>query len=146
MTIEQRLLRDYGETDVPELATWMLADGTMINGTVEGRQRDVDHRCISEYFKRSKFENPGSAGIYLRKFMRRGNIRLCCSDCGYCVELRATPTLKQLWKLRKIMNAATRNGIETMVEWRTRNNSRKCASWPGYLDHLARYTTLLESA
>ena len=142
MTIEERLLHDYGETEEPSFATWMLKDGTMVNGTVEGRQRDVDHRCISEYFKRSKFESPGSAYIYVKKFMNRGNIRMCCNEFGYNLELRSTPTLRQIRRLIPIMGMARRAGLETLVEWHPRKSGRRHASWSEYLLHLALRTSL----
>ena len=92
MTIEQRLLADLGATTIPDFAVWLLKDGTLVNGSHEGYQRDIDHHEIGQYFKHSKYHVPGSSTLYLRKFMRRGNIRISCSDCGLCAEYAVTPS------------------------------------------------------
>lgn len=142
MTIEQRLLKDYGTTEIPEFATWMLRDGTMINGSIEGHQRDIDHRCIGEYFKRSKFEDPGSAGIYMKKFMNRGNIRLCCDQFGYNIELRRVPSMDQLLHLSQIMRQARYAVIPRNVEWFSARGKRHYTSWEGYEQYINSYTDL----
>ncbi len=98
MTIEQRLVKDLGTTDIPELAVWMLKDGTLVNGSYEGHQRDVDHHEIGYYFKPSIHAEPGDSYIYILKFMRRGNIRVGCSESGYYMETRTPPTEGQ-WKI-----------------------------------------------
>lgn len=143
MKIEQRLLKDYGETKYPELATWLLADGTLIDGSFEGYQRDVDHRDISRYFQRSVRENPGSAYCYVIKFMRRGNIRMCCNSFGYCAELRCIPTQNQLRVLAHIMNKARRNLIQTYVEWQSKRGVSYSGRWHDYLQYLYSYTNLI---
>ena len=139
MTIEQKMLRQYGETDVAVFAQWMLSDGTMINGTVEGYQRDIDHRCVSEHFKRSKREDAGSASIYVKKFMNRGNIRMTCNQFGYCIEMRKMPTVQQFRRLREIMKEAEQMGLETYVEWHPRKSGRRHTDWDGFIEHLRRY-------
>ena len=106
MTIEQRLVKDLGTTTDPTLAVWMLRDGTYVNGSYEGHQRDVDHHEISRYYRRSKRHIPGSYGIYVYKFMARGNIRVGCSDSGWCYELGCVPSREQADQLYKaIINA-----------------------------------------
>lgn len=99
MTIEERLVKSRGITDRPEFADWMLTDGRMTNGSYEGHQRDIDHAEINEFFKPSKLETPGSGAIYIKKFMRRGNIRMGVSPFGYCFAYAKTPTRMQLNKL-----------------------------------------------
>lgn len=96
MTIEQRLVKDYGFTDNPRFAVWMLRDGSYINGTLEGCQRDIDHHEICTYYKASKQQAPGSYGIYVYKFMNRGNIRVGCSECGWCYEMTVMPSTDQV--------------------------------------------------
>ena len=131
-------------TNDPELCVWMLRDGTMVNGSYEGRQRDIDHRCISEYFKRSKFEDPGSALIYVKKFMRRGNIRYGCSECGYSIELTSPPSPEQFKRIQAHMRQAIRRGIPTCIG---RYDSRRrlvYETWRQYAAYLARYTNLID--
>lgn len=140
MTIEERLLHEYGSTDIPEFATWMLKDGTMVNGSYEGHQRDEDHRCVTQFFKRSKFEDLGSAYLYLEKFMKRGNIRMSCSESGYCIELYKIPTDKQFKRLDAIMLNAASAGIETLVIHYSVRGIRYRHSWEEYLDWLSRYS------
>lgn len=143
MTIEQRLLKDYGETNYAEHAVWLLQDGTLVNGSYEGHQRDVDHSEIGQYFHRSVREDPGSSHCYIVKFMRRGNIRISCSNYSYCAELRRIPTQRQLRVLSKIMNSARRNSIQTYVEWRSKRNVKYNGNWYDYLRYIRRYTDLI---
>ncbi len=96
MTIEQKAVKAYGLTDFPQLALWLLKDGSYINGTIEGYQRDIDHHEISSFFKRSVRQEPGSNGIYVYKFMNRGNIRVGCSESGWCYEFTRIPTKNQI--------------------------------------------------
>ena len=143
ITIEEKLVRQYGVTDMPELCVWMLRDGTMVNGSYEGHQRDIDHRCISEYFKRSKFEDPGSALIYVKKFMRRGNIRYGCSDFGYCIELTQPPSSEQFAKIQKHMRYAIMNHIDTCIGRYDSKHKLVYETWRQYTAYLARYTSLI---
>ena len=145
MTIEQRLLKDYGETEYAEAAVWLLKDGTLVNGSKEGWQRDVDHHEIGQYFRRSVRENPGSSYCYIVKFMRRGNVRLSCSRSGYCAELRRIPTERQLRVLSKMMYQARRNAIQTYVEWRSQKGTRHSGNWYDYLHYIRRYTDLIQN-
>lgn len=124
MTIEERLVQDRGYTYVPELALWMLRNGKLINGSYEGRQRDIDHREISQYFKPSKFERPGSAYIYVEKFMRRGNIRIGCSECGYTLECDKAPNQDQFNSIQGFMNRAAEKHIPFQISRHTRSGER----------------------
>lgn len=144
ITIEEKLLKQYGTTDDPELCVWMLKDGTMINGSYEGFQRDIDHRCVSEHFRPSKFEDPGSALIYVKKFMRRGNIRYGCSGFGYTIELTQPPTQEQFAKIQKHMRYATSNGIDTCITRYGTKRRRICETWRQYTAYLMRYTGLIK--
>lgn len=139
MTIEQRLIKDCGLTDNPYFGVWMLKDGSLINGSLGGHQRDLDHREISGYYKPSKFEDPGSAGIYILKFMRRGNIRWSCSEFGFCIELIKTPTARQFRKICQYMDMAIQSGIETRIGRMKTIYTGSFMPFPRYKDHVLRY-------
>ena len=139
MTIEEKLVHDYGLTDDPMLAVWMLKDGRLVNGSYEGHQRDVDHREVSQYFKQSKFEDPGSALIYVRKFMNRGNIRYGCSSSGFCIEYSKAPEQEQFEAICRHMRMAEQHGIETCVGHYVKGRSTKYICFDEWLLHLARY-------
>lgn len=96
MKIEDRLVRDLGLTTNPEHAVWLLKDGTLVNGSYEGHQRDVDHHEISSYFKKSKREIGYMPRLYIDKFLRRGNIRWGCSSEALTVEFTKIPTPAQV--------------------------------------------------
>lgn len=142
MTIEERLLRDQGTTEDPHLAIWLLKDGTLVNGSIEGRQRDVDHHEIGQYFKKSKFQEPGSSLIYIKKFERRGNVRWGCSETGYWAELRATPTQEQFNTIVKHFTDAARNRIDNCVVIFTRRGRKIQTDVYGLMNHVERYTNL----
>ena len=142
MTIEERLVADYGLTDNPEFATWMLRDGRMVNGSIERRQRDIDHRCISEYFKRSVRESPGSAYIYVKKFMRRGNIRMSCSDFSYCAELMTVPDQRQVERLCRVMELGKAKGRQIYIERKGADGTSRSGNLIAFLDYIRRYTDL----
>lgn len=142
MTIEEKALKQYSTTENPRLAVWMLKDGTLLDGSYEGLQRDIDHREISQFFKPSKLADPGSAFVYVWKFLRRGNIRMGCSDAGFTMEYAVTPTKKQLDAMQKIHGMAEECRIETCIFRRTarkRKWERTGMSWDQFLAHLYRY-------
>lgn len=116
MTIEQRAAARYGLTDEPELAAWLLQSGELLNGTYCGLRRDVDHCEISQFFKRSVYQDPGSAYIYVKKFLRRGNIRVVCSGSSYGLEYTVTPTPAQIQAIRRIHLLAERRAIPLLIE------------------------------
>lgn len=89
--IEAVVLKEYGRTDDPCLAVWMLRDGTLVNGSIEGRQRDRDHRDIADFYPFHMDENDAMA-----RFMRRGNIRMGFSETGPCFEFLVPPSEEQL--------------------------------------------------
>lgn len=116
MTIEEKLIRDRGFTGNPSLADWMLTDGRLTNGSYEGHQRDFDHHDISEYFNQSKYEQLGSGSVYIRKFMRRGNIRMGVSDCAYTFQFEKLPTQAQLKRLVPNIIDYDTSGRQTVVQ------------------------------
>ena len=145
MTIEERLQEKYGTTAIPEFASWLLNDGTLINGTRDGWQRDIDHHEIGEFFKRSKFEDLGSSYIYIKKFMRRGNIRMCCGTTDYCCEIWGTPTMEQFKTLKRVFASARQRMCRTYVDWHSKSENRYSGSWAEYLRWLYRYSNLIDT-
>lgn len=139
MTIEQRLVRDNGTTDGPELAVWLLADGTWVNGSKEGRQRDVDHHEIGQYFKPSKHAEPGSAYLYMLKFMRRGNIRVGCGGGYAFAEMRVPPTEAQARELIRHFAKLSRYGVDCMIERRSGKGDRVHMDVDGFKAYVRRY-------
>lgn len=110
-SIENRLLKAYGTTTRIECAVWMLLDGTLVNGSYEGFQRDVDHHEISQFYKPSTLEKQSSM-IYVQKFMRRGNIRVGCSKSGYCFQMAIPPSMGQFKNLIQAAKEAAEQNIE----------------------------------
>lgn len=141
MTIEERLLKDCGVTEGPQFAVWMLRDGIYVNGTLEGFQRDIDHHEISGYYKRSKRIAPGSYTGYVYKFMRRGNIRVGCSDAGWCFELAVKPSRDQADALYHAILDAKYYGTQACFGRNTRSSYKTI--WESDIDfirYLNRYT------
>lgn len=138
MTIEQRVLKEYGTTWNPVLAVWMLRDGTYVNGSIEGFRRDRDHHEINAFFKSSKRQTPGSNGIYVTKFMNRGNIRVGCSEAGYCFEFTKTPSQEQLDRICEEI----RNGLEVCVARPVKRRTEWQTGWR-FLEYVARYANRL---
>lgn len=140
MTIEQKALKAWGETSDPAMAIWILKDGTLVNGCMGGCLRDVDHAEIGQFFKPSKFQDPGSNWIYIRKFIRRGNIRMCLSTHEAFFELSGIPTQPQWRSMGRCFAAARRLDLGITIE--------KMGNVPGtgrsytkaqYMEHLMRY-------
>lgn len=117
MTIEKRLVHDLGVTTNPEHAVWLLTDGTLVNGSHEGRQRDVDHHEIGSYFKKSKKETGYDPYLYMAKFMRRGNIRWGCSETGLAVEFIKMPTRHQLDVMLELARNMPQSAFKHGPEW-----------------------------
>lgn len=144
MTIEERAIKLFGITDNPTLALYMTKEGILINGSYEGYQRDRDHRDISQFFKRSKREQLGASGIYIYKFMNRGNIRMGCSSVGFIMNILTTPTEEQLLKLLKLSSIADRYQIEFGIGVVNRKNFNKVRymSMYEYIEYLIRYQAI----
>lgn len=91
--IEQMLIDELGTTDDPELAVWLTRDGRLINGSREGRQRDLDHRHIQDCY-------PGlDANAAIERFMRRGNVRMGCGAGSFAFEFVVPLSESQMWYL-----------------------------------------------
>ena len=142
MTIEQKLVSKLGLTSNFQLAVWMLTDGKLVNGSYEGFQRDVDHHEISEFFKPSKRQSPGSSYIYIKKFMNRGNIRMGCSSCGYCVEFTRIPTQAEFNTLQRMMNEAYELHIPVQFSRHSKSNGIIHENPVQFIRYTGRYTNL----
>lgn len=113
--IEERAKKIFGETNVFEFAGYILEDGTMLNFSYGGYQRDEDHRIIGEFYSKA------SGTEALCKFMRRGNIRCSCNKDNYCFEFAKAPTEKQWQVLRHAARLCERNQINFYLENETNN-------------------------
>lgn len=108
--IEEKARKYYGETDIFEFAGYLLPDGTMLNFSYEGYQRDEDHRNIGQFFRKA------DGWFAIVAFLRRGNIRVSCNSNGYRFEYIQEPTEKQKIMLEQAERIAFRNGIEFCIE------------------------------
>ena len=93
--IEERARKVFGETDIFEFAGYMLEDGTMLNFSHEGYQRDEDHRIIGQFFEKAQGYDA------IMKFMRRGNIRCSCGSFGYMFSFIKEPTEEQMRTMQR---------------------------------------------
>lgn len=117
MTLEQKLIHDCGLTDNPTHGLWLLQDGTLINGSHEGYQRDIDHHEIQQYFKKSKLDTGSDSYLYMQKFMRRGNIRWGCSETGLALEFIKTPTEQQFKTILKYARTMPQSAFKHNGKW-----------------------------
>lgn len=108
--IEERAKKFFGETEIFEFAGYLLEDGTMLNFSHEGYQRDEDHRVIGEFYSKA------SGTEALCKFMRRGNIRCSCNSGSFCFEFSKFPTKKQWQVLYNAARLCQLNQIEFYLE------------------------------
>lgn len=113
--IEERAKTYFGTTHNLEFAGYILEDGSLLNFSHEGFQRDCDHREIGQFFSKAQSTEA------MLKFMRRKNIRCINSKTGYRFEYIAMPTDAQIAVMRAAYYKAYRNGIEFLIE---KDNSR----------------------
>lgn len=144
MTIEQKMLKAWGEAADPALAIWILKDGTLVNGCMDpyGCRRDVDHSEMNQFYKRSKFEDPGSSYIYLLKTIRRGNIRMSMDGHAAAFELYGIPTKAQWRSMGRAFVAARRldKPVEISVLPRRRSDrGNRLYDRESYIAYLSRY-------
>ena len=104
--IEERAKITWGTTEVPQFAIYMLTDGTMLNGSFGGFQRDRDHREINEFMPHINNGKPYEGYPYIRRFMNRGNIRMSCNRESINLQFWKTPTREQWHSLRQILEEA----------------------------------------
>ena len=126
-SIESRAEGKYGKTSFFPLAVWLLSDGTLLNGSREGFQRDIDHAEIGEFYQKAQ----GVDAVF--KFMRRGNVRVMCSRNGYLFQYIRPLTLDQKNVLRKAFRSARKKNIPFSLQKRTNAWSdgidRSCQGW-----------------
>ena len=91
--IEEKALKIFGATECFQLAGYILEDGRMLNFSYCGIRRDEDHRIIGQFFKKAQ----GYHAVC--KFMKRGNIRVICSESHYGFEFIKKPTKAQLQQI-----------------------------------------------
>lgn len=108
--IEERAKSLFGTTEYPEFAGYILENGDMLNFSYGGYQRDEDHRIIGQFFSNAQGTDA------MLKFMRRGNIRVMCSNSHYYFELINKPTKQQFNRLREAFLYAYKNNIDFLVE------------------------------
>lgn len=104
MTVEEKLVRDFGLTDNVELAGYLLPNGDLVNLSYMGYMRDEDHRIVGQYFKKR------SGTDALNEMMRRGAVRVMCSKSHYGFEYIKKPTDKQKAIMRKTYYLAMKLG------------------------------------
>jgi hypothetical protein len=91
--IEEKALKMFGITECFELAGYILEDGRMLNFSYSGYMREEDHRIIGQFFKKAQGYNA------VCKFMKRGNIRIICSNTHYGFEFIKKPTKAQIRRI-----------------------------------------------
>lgn len=104
MTVEEKLVRDFGLTDNIELAGYLLPNGDLVNFSYMGYTRDEDHRIVGQYFRKR------SGTEALNEMMRRGAIRVMCSKSHYGFEYIKKPTERQKSVMRKTYYSAMKLG------------------------------------
>lgn len=131
-SVETSLLRQYGQTDNFGLAVWLLRDGTLVNGSFEGNQRDLDHRHIADFY-------PGLDPVdAICKFMRRGNVRMGFSGNVPCFEFLVPLSDRQIARLVPWAHWAANNAID-FCAIRHAGNKRVCENPWRFLYYIAKY-------
>lgn len=115
-TIEERAKAEWGTTQVPQLAIYMLPDGDMLNGSFEGFRRDRDHREINEFMPILNNGKLYDGMPYIRRFMKRGNIRIHCDKESVNLQFWKTPTRDQWISLRTILKECEELNMRIYIE------------------------------
>lgn len=115
-TIEQRAKTEWGTTTVPQFAVYMLPDGDMLNGSFGGFQRDRDHREINEFMPKLNNGKPYEGMPYIRRFMKRGNIRMHCNRESINLQFWKIPTRDQWITLRTILKECEELNMRIYIE------------------------------
>ena len=116
--IEERAKKYYGITDVFEFAGYILPNGEMLNFSYGGYQRDEDHRNIGCFFSTAQ------GWEAMVKFMKRGNIRVCCSSSGFRFEFIRKPTKEQIQTMREAYRTARKLQMPFMIEQSSADGKR----------------------
>lgn len=122
-SIEERARKMFGETEVFDFAGYILEDGSMLNFSYGGYQRDEDHRIIGQFFSKAQ----GTEAML--KFMRRGNVRVMCHNGGYCFEFIKPLTRAQELKIKEASGIAEDCCIPFLLE---RDNKKGESHWRWY--------------
>lgn len=120
---EALALARYGTTEDFSLAVWMLRDGTMLDGSKEGLQRDYDHQDIAEVYPGTDCE------AAMIKFMRRGNVRMGFSESGPCFEFLSPLSDEQLKQLVPWARHCAHNSLEFCAIRHARGNRICEGAW-----------------
>lgn len=115
-TIEERAKQEWGTTEIPQFAIYMLPDGDMLNGSFEGFQRDRDHREINEFMPTLNNGKLYDGIPYIRRFMKRGNIRIHCDKESINLQFWKTPTRDQWISLRTILKECEELNMSIYIE------------------------------
>lgn len=143
MTIEEKALKEWGVATDCLCGLWILKDGTILNGCQSGYVRDVDHGEIGQFFKRSVYQDPGSNWIYVKKFIKRGNIRMSMEGSAY-FELGRVPTQEQWRAMGRCFARARQRQLEIQIErMGSRPGLGKLYTRLGYIEYLSRYVPSL---
>ena len=132
-SIEERARKVFGETEYFELAGYLLRDGSMLNFSYGGYQRDEDHRIIGQFYSKAR----GTEALC--KFMRRGNIRCMCSDYVFCFEFDKLPTRERFEMLNKAHGLAVRNALNFYIERESKNKKYHVYTWNTFCEYLRKY-------
>ena len=115
-TIEQRAKEEWGTTMVPQFSVYMLTDGEMLNGSFGGFQRDRDHREINEFMPKLNNGKSYEGMPYIRRFMKRGNIRMHCNRESVNLQFWKTPTREQWITLKEILKECEELDMRIYIE------------------------------
>jgi len=91
----------FGYTDNPELAGYILQDGSLVNLN----RPNIDHRAVT---------NDGSTKS-MQEFIADGNVRMSFSRNYAFFDIKSKPTASQKSALRKIVSLAT-NGVDIVLD------------------------------
>ena len=115
-TIEQRAKEEWGTTQVPQFAIYMLTDGEMLNGSFGGFQRDRDHREINEFMPKWENGRHYDGMPYIYRFIKRGNIRMHCNRESINLMFWKVPTRDQWITLRDILKECEELNMRIFIE------------------------------
>jgi len=110
-----KAVKDYGITDNPKLAGYILPNGQMLNMSGTGYQREFDHGEMARYFpKKDQDQTQG-----MRTFIARtGAIRVGFYPDSIYVHFSQPPTTAQIETIMKNFN----RGSEMAVDVHNQNN------------------------
>ena len=126
LTIVMKAKAEWGTTTIPQFCTYMLKDGSMLNGSYGGFQRDIDHREINQFlYHKPDSKNLGSGHPYIYRFMKLGNIRMNCNKSTIAFEFWKTPTQEQWLTIKDLFREADELGLDIYIEKYYPNQERK---------------------